>query len=43
MAGENAVYVSFDILEKFMVDVFQKVGMPEADSKIAAKVLINSD
>ncbi|MGL4368771.1 MAG: Ldh family oxidoreductase, partial [Spirochaetota bacterium] len=43
MAGENSVFVQFDYLEKFMIDVFQKVGMPEVDAKTSARVLITSD
>ncbi|MCX8058209.1 MAG: Ldh family oxidoreductase [Spirochaetes bacterium] len=40
---EKVWWVQFDLLEKFMVDVFKCVGVPEEDAKICAKVLINSD
>jgi len=35
-------YVPFDMMEKFMIDVFVKVGVPEGDAKICADVLIDS-
>jgi L-2-hydroxycarboxylate dehydrogenase (NAD+) len=35
--------VSFDLLEAFMVDVFKGVGVPEADARICAEVLIDAD
>ena len=41
--GEDFVWVDFDLLEKFMVDGFKAVGVPEEDAKICAKVLITSD
>lgn len=40
---KNVVWVNFDLLENFMVDVFRKVGVPEEDAKICADVLITSD
>lgn len=40
---EKACWVPFDILEKFMVEVFQKVGIPEEDARVCADVLITSD
>ncbi|RPJ09307.1 MAG: Ldh family oxidoreductase [Spirochaetaceae bacterium] len=40
---ENCVWVDFDLLERFMTDVFVKVGIPEADAAICANVLITSD
>lgn len=43
MAGENSVYVAFDLLESFMIDVFMKVGLPEEDARVSAKILITSD
>lgn len=36
-------WVPFDLLERFMVDVFQAVGVPEADARVCAEVLITSD
>jgi L-2-hydroxycarboxylate dehydrogenase (NAD+) len=37
------VWVPFDLLEAFMVDVFKGVGVPEADASICADVLIGAD
>lgn len=31
---EDVVWVDFDLLEHFMVDVFKGVGVPEEDAKI---------
>jgi len=40
----NRVYwISFDTMERFMVDVFKGVGVPEEDARICAEVLITSD
>jgi L-2-hydroxycarboxylate dehydrogenase (NAD+) len=40
----NQVYwIDFDIMERFMVDVFKSVGVPEEDARICADVLITSD
>ena len=36
-------WISFDTMERFMVDVFKGVGVPEKDAKICANVLITSD
>src|SRR3989339_436267 len=36
-------YVPFDVMEKFMVEVFMKVGVPESDARICADVLITAD
>ena len=36
-------YLSCDRLEQFMIDVFQGIGVPEADAKICADVLITAD
>jgi LDH2 family malate/lactate/ureidoglycolate dehydrogenase len=36
-------WVSFNLLESFMADSFQAIGVPEADAKICADVLITSD
>ncbi|MBL8025814.1 MAG: Ldh family oxidoreductase [Fibrobacteres bacterium] len=40
---DNAVWVPFDLLESFMVDVFKGVGVPENDAKTCAEILITSD
>ncbi len=36
-------WVDFDTMERFMVDVFKGVGVPEADARVCAEVLITSD
>ncbi|MEN3189724.1 MAG: Ldh family oxidoreductase [Atribacterota bacterium] len=41
--SEKVVWVDFDTLENFMVDVFKGVGVPEGDAKICADVLITAD
>ncbi len=43
MLYEDAVWIDFDTMEQFMVDVFMGVGVPEEDAKICAEVLITSD
>ena len=40
---ETRPYVSWDLIGRFMVDVFQAVGVPEEDAKICADVLMESD
>lgn len=42
MTGE-VVWVDFDIMEQFMVDVFTGLGVPLDDAMICADVLITSD
>ena len=41
--GEDVVWVPFDIMERFMADALQGIGVPEADAKVCAEVLITSD
>lgn len=41
--GDKVAWVDFDIIEKFMVDTFTAVGVPEEDAKICADVLITAD
>ncbi len=36
-------WVPFDVLEAFMVDVFKGVGVPDADARVCADVLISAD
>ncbi|WP_179944388.1 Ldh family oxidoreductase [Kosmotoga pacifica] len=43
MIYDDVVWVDFDTLENFMVDVFKALGVPEDDAKICANVLITSD
>jgi L-2-hydroxycarboxylate dehydrogenase (NAD+) len=40
---ERIVNVDYKILEKFMIDVFRGIGIPEEDSKICSDVLIEAD
>lgn len=39
----NTVWVSFDVMENFIVDVFKGVGVPDEDARICAEVLITAD
>ena len=41
--SKDIVWVDFDSLENFMVDVFKGIGVPEEDARICADVLITSD
>ncbi len=40
---ETRPYVSWELMNNFMIDVFVKYGVPEADAKICADVLLESD
>jgi len=40
---KDIVWVDFDTLENFIVDVFKGVGVPEEDAQICADVLITAD
>jgi LDH2 family malate/lactate/ureidoglycolate dehydrogenase len=40
---EDTVWVAFEFMEQFMVDVFKGLGVPEEDAEICAEVLITSD
>lgn len=40
---DEVVWISFDVMENFMVDVFKGVGVPEEDAKICADILITAD
>jgi len=40
---EGTYYISAEILERFMVDVFLGVGVPLEDARVCAQVLIESD
>jgi L-2-hydroxycarboxylate dehydrogenase (NAD+) len=40
---EDHAWVAFDLLEGFMVDVFKGLGVPDADARICADVLIGAD
>jgi len=41
--SEKIVWVDFNTLENFVVDVFKGVGVPEEEAKICADVLITAD
>jgi LDH2 family malate/lactate/ureidoglycolate dehydrogenase len=41
--AEDFVWVDFDLLENFMVDAFEAIGVPRDEAKICAEVLITSD
>jgi len=43
MSYENITYIDFDTMERFMVEVLVKTGVPEEDAKICAEVLITAD
>ena len=40
---ETRPYVPWDLMDAFMVDVFKAYGVPEADARICADVLLESD
>ncbi len=40
---ETRPYVSWEMMNAFMIDVFQKYGVPAEDAKICADVLLESD
>ncbi|MBN2373413.1 Ldh family oxidoreductase [bacterium] len=40
---EEIVWVDFDTLERFMIDVFKGIDVPEEDARICANVLIKAD
>ena len=40
---DGAVWVDFDVMENFMVEVFKGVGVPPGDAKVCAEVLITAD
>lgn len=41
--NETVIWETFDKMERFMIDVFMKVGVPKEDAKICAEVLIEAD
>lgn len=41
--ADNTVWIDFDTMESFMVDVFKGAGVPEDDARICADVLITAD
>jgi LDH2 family malate/lactate/ureidoglycolate dehydrogenase len=40
---DDVVWLSFDFIEEFMIDVFKAAGVPDEDARICANVLITSD
>ncbi len=40
---ESIVWVDFDIMERFMAEVFMGIGVPEKDAWVCADVLITAD
>jgi len=42
-SGESCVWVPFDLLERFMADVFTSLGVPPEEARMAAEVLSESD
>lgn len=40
---ETRPYVAWDVMNSFMIDAFKGYGVPEADAKICADVLLESD
>ena len=40
---KDAAWVKFDLMEKFMRDVFKSLGVPPADAAVCAEVLITAD
>lgn len=40
---EGTVWIPFDLLEQFMIDVFRGVGVPDEEARICAQTLINAD
>lgn len=43
IVSKDVKWLNFDIAQKFMTDVFQAVGVPEADAEICSDVLITAD
>jgi len=41
--SDKSVYIQFDVMEKFMADVFIGLGVPENEARICAEVLITAD
>ena len=41
--NDNIVWIDFDIMEKFMAEIFIKLGVPKEEADICADVLITSD
>ncbi|NDL66591.1 Ldh family oxidoreductase [Anaerotalea alkaliphila] len=40
---QDTVWIGFDTMERFMVDVFEKLGVPPEDARTCARVLVEAD
>ena len=40
---ETRPYVSWELIGNFMTTVFEKAGVPAADAKVCAEILMESD
>ena len=40
---DDVCWLNFDLLERFMTDAFKAIGVPEADARICADVLVTAD
>lgn len=43
MTAAPSHWIDFETMERFMVDVFKGIGVPEAEARICAEVLITAD
>ncbi|MBP7583946.1 MAG: Ldh family oxidoreductase [Spirochaetes bacterium] len=41
--ADGVAWVPFDVMERFMVEVFKGIGVPDADARTCAEVLITAD
>jgi LDH2 family malate/lactate/ureidoglycolate dehydrogenase len=41
--GNDVCWVAFETMEAFMADVFRGIGVPDADARVCAEVLITAD
>ncbi|MDP6525521.1 MAG: Ldh family oxidoreductase [Kiritimatiellia bacterium] len=41
--SDEACWVDFDLMERFMVDVFRGIGVPDEDAATCAEILITAD
>lgn len=41
--NKNEVWVDFDLMEKFTIDVFEGIGLTQEDARVCADVLITAD
>ena len=42
-ASPDVCWLDFDLLERFMVDAFKAIGVPEADARVCADILVTAD